>query len=187
MYVGPAEGAPKEQWQLRPAAELLQLKVCDMAMGSGAFLVQTCRYLAERLVEAWEAAEAEIPNSKPQTPNLVGSDSGAPQSAIPNPQLRVRITPEGRLSTGDPAETLIPLDADERMAFARRIVADRCLYGVDKNPLAVEMAKLSLWLITLAKDKLGWFPVVPLEEGLKRTIEFMKGMPAVTLESLTTH
>ncbi len=41
--------------------------------------------------------------------------------------------------------------------------------------------------ITLAKDKLGWFPVVPLEEGLKRTIEFMKGMPAVTLESLTTH
>jgi hypothetical protein len=32
-------------------------------------------------------------------------------------------------------------------------VADRCLYGVDKNPLAVEMAKLSLWLITLAKGQ----------------------------------
>lgn len=38
--------------------------------------------------------------------------------------------------------------------------------------------------IALAKEKLGWFPVVPLEEGLKRTIDFMKGMPAVTLESL---
>ena len=38
-------------------------------------------------------------------------------------------------------------------SYARRIVAQRCLYGVDKNPLAVEMAKLSLWLLTLAKDK----------------------------------
>ncbi len=37
--------------------------------------------------------------------------------------------------------------------YALRIVAQRCLYGVDKNPLAVEMAKLSLWLLTLAKDK----------------------------------
>ena len=43
-------------------------------------------------------------------------------------------------------------DAEERLALARRLVADRCLYGVDKNPLAVEMAKLSLWLITLDKD-----------------------------------
>ena len=39
------------------------------------------------------------------------------------------------------------------MIFARRIVAQRCLYGVDKNPLAAEMAKLSLWLLTLQKDK----------------------------------
>ena len=37
--------------------------------------------------------------------------------------------------------------------YALRIVAQRCLYGVDKNPLAAEMAKLSLWLLTLAKDK----------------------------------
>ena len=36
---------------------------------------------------------------------------------------------------------------------ARREITERCLYGVDKNPLAVEMAKLSLWLITLAKDR----------------------------------
>ena len=39
------------------------------------------------------------------------------------------------------------------MIYARRIVAGRCLYGVDKNPLAAEMAKLSLWLLTLQKDK----------------------------------
>src|SRR5262249_44125400 len=44
-----------------------------------------------------------------------------------------------------------------RLVYARRIIAQRCLYGVDKNPLAVEMAKLSLWLFTLAKDKPGTF------------------------------
>src|SRR6266540_963923 len=59
VYVGPAEGKPREEWQLRPAADLLKLTVCDMAMGSGAFLVQACRYLSERLLEAWEQSEKE--------------------------------------------------------------------------------------------------------------------------------
>src|SRR5205085_12225131 len=45
----------------------------------------------------------------------------------------------------------IPPDEDE-ILLARRLVAQRCLYGVDKNPLAVDLAKLSLWLATLAKD-----------------------------------
>ncbi len=75
VYIGPAEGKPQEEWQLRPAAEILDLKVCDMAMGSGAFLVQVCRYLSEKLVEAWENAEQRLP--------------GKPQ-----------ITPEGQPSTG---------------------------------------------------------------------------------------
>jgi hypothetical protein len=44
-------------------------------------------------------------------------------------------------------------DPEERLAIARQLVADRCLYGVDKNPLTVEMAKLSLWLVTLQKDR----------------------------------
>jgi hypothetical protein len=64
-----------------------------------------------------------------------------------------RITPFGEPSTGEADEQLIPDDPDERIVYARRIVAQRCLYGVDINPLAVEMAKLSLWLLTLAKDK----------------------------------
>src|ERR1035437_9563820 len=45
----------------------------------------------------------------------------------------------------------IPPDEDE-VIFARRIVSQRCLYGVDKNPVAVDLAKVSLWLATLAKD-----------------------------------
>jgi hypothetical protein len=128
VYTGPAEGTPKAEWKLKPARELLALKVCDMTMGSGAFLVQTCRYLSERLVESWESAEKAHPGC-------------------------FVITPEGELSTGSPGERLLPKDPAERIAIARRYVADRCLYGVDINPMAVEMAKLSLWLTTLQKDR----------------------------------
>lgn len=139
VYIGPAEGKPKEEWKLRPAKELLELKVSDMACGSGAFLVQACRYLAERLLEAWEDAEKH--------------HAGASESHQPAGGPATGITPYGELSTGQPGETLIPREENERLFFALRQVAHRCLYGVDKNPLAVEMAKLSLWLLTVAKDK----------------------------------
>ena len=62
-----------------------------------------------------------------------------------------------------PRERLIPADPAERLAIARRYVADRCLYGVDINPMAVEMAKLSLWLITLQRDR----PFTFLDHALK--------------------
>lgn len=87
--------------------EVLALKVCDPAMGSGAFLVEVCRQLAARLVKAW----TRWPETRP----------------------------------------VVPPDEDEDL-HARRLVAQRCLYGVDKNPRAVELAKLSLWLATLARD-----------------------------------
>ena len=87
--------------------QILDLKVCDPAMGSGAFLVEACRALAAKLVEAW----SRYPDKKP----------------------------------------VIPPDEDEEL-HARRLVAQRCLYGVDKNPLATDLAKLSLWLATLARD-----------------------------------
>jgi hypothetical protein len=87
--------------------QILDLKVCDPAMGSGAFLVEACRALASRLVQAW----ARWPGTRP----------------------------------------VIPADEDEEL-HARRLVAQRCLYGVDKNPLATDLAKLSLWLATLARD-----------------------------------
>lgn len=87
-------------------AQLLDLKVCDPAMGSGAFLVEVCRQLSEHLVQAWRAA-------------------------------------------GEKQE--LPSDEDE-LLYARRLVAQRCLYGVDRNPMAVDLAKMSLWLSTLAKD-----------------------------------
>ena len=61
VYIGPAEGLPKDQWNLRSAKELLALKICDMACGSGAFLVQVCRYLAARLLEAWDTVQRANP------------------------------------------------------------------------------------------------------------------------------
>src|SRR5207249_3543516 len=43
--------------------------------------------------------------------------------------------------------------AEERLLTAKRLIDERCIYGVDINPLAVELAKLSIWLITLAKGR----------------------------------
>lgn len=139
VYDGPAEGKPREEWKLKSPRELLSLKICDFAMGSGAFLVQACRYLSELLLTAWGQAKREA-GHKPIT------------------------TPFGEPSEGKPEERLIPLDnEDECLTIARRIIADRCLYGVDKNPMAVEMAKLSLWLITMSKGK----PFEFLDHSLK--------------------
>jgi len=138
VYQGPAEGMPKEQWRLRSPKGILDLKVCDMAMGSGAFLVQACRFLSERLVEAWENIEKEHPGE-------------------------MLTTPEGEFSLGESSERLIPKDAAERLAIARRLIADRCICGVDINPMAVEMAKLSIWLITVDRSR----PFTFLDHALK--------------------
>lgn len=124
-YMGPAEGEPREEWKLKTPAELLDLKICDPAMGSGAFLVQACRWLAERLVEAWAAEE------------VAGKF----------------VTAEGEVLDRPGGADPMPKDLDERLLTARRLVAERCLYGVDVNPLAVELAKLSIWLVTLAKGR----------------------------------
>lgn len=91
----------------RTAAQILSLRVLDPAMGSGAFLVAACRYLAGAVEDAliaegqWHSAD---------------------------------ITPEER-------------------ATLRRQVGQRCLFGVDLNPIAVQLARLSLWLATLASGK----------------------------------
>ena len=76
------------------------------AMGSGAFLVEACRFLADEVVAAW--------------------------------------TREGRRE--------LVAGTEDAVLVARRLVAQRCLYGVDKNPFAVSLAKLSLWLVTLARE-----------------------------------
>lgn len=87
--------------------DIVRLRVLDPAMGSGAFLVAACRYLAT----AYE------------------------QAAIA----------EGRCDSED-------LDEQER-AGIRRLIAERCLAGVDRNGTAVQLARLSLWLATLSEGR----------------------------------
>jgi len=91
----------------QPPEAILSLRVVDPAMGSGAFLVAACRYLAECYEQAM-------------------IDQGAWRAA--------------EVSAAD-------------RATARRLIAERCLYGVDLNPTAVQLARLSLWLTTLAADR----------------------------------
>ena len=123
-YSGEAENK-----RIRTPKELLDLKVCDPAMGSGAFLVQAVRYLSERLTESW-AAQAAL------------HDEGTPLAA-----------PYAMPSTDAERDRIIPPDDAEARLLASRYVASQSIYGVDKNPLAVEMGKLSLWLATLSRDK----------------------------------
>jgi hypothetical protein len=85
---------------------ILELKVLDPAMGSGVFLVEACRQLADAVVASWSRRKA-MPEMPPDEDPLI---------------------------------------------HARRLVAQRCLYGVDHNRMAVDIAHLSLWLVTLAKE-----------------------------------
>lgn len=124
-YVGPAEGTPRGQWALKSPTELLDLKICDPAMGSGAFLVQACRWLSDRLVEAWSQVEA----------------------------MGKTVSVDGEVLEDGATKEPLSRDSEARTVIARRLIAERCLYGVDLNPLAVELAKLSIWLVTLAKGR----------------------------------
>ncbi|MFJ4946664.1 Eco57I restriction-modification methylase domain-containing protein [Streptomyces albidoflavus] len=118
---GPLETADRSTWQLRPSTAILELKVADIAMGSGAFLTAACRYLADRLVEAWEAEGR--------------------RDALEAVRRRA-----GHKLSSD-------AEIEQVQVEARRLIAEHCLYGVDINPLAVEMAKLSLWLITMDRER----------------------------------
>jgi N-6 DNA Methylase/Eco57I restriction-modification methylase len=91
----------------RAADQILALRILDPAMGSGAFLVAACRYLASAAEEA--------------------------------------IVRDGHWHAHD-------VTAADRVNL-RRQIASRCLFGVDLNPMAVQLARLSLWLATLAADK----------------------------------
>ncbi|MBD2190122.1 hypothetical protein H6F41_18525 [Pseudanabaena sp. FACHB-723] len=153
VYVGVSEGLPQDKWKLRSPQEILNLKICDPTMGSGAFLVQVCRYLAARLLESWEGLPPSPQvwgNKSIQSPPELGDLGGL--DSLKQRQMSV-FTVFGNVSKPDLDEALIPDDDLDRLIVAKRLIAERCVYGVDKNPLAVEMAKLSLWLETLQKDK----------------------------------
>lgn len=118
---------------LDPAAALLDLKICDPAMGSGHFLVSLVDYLADEILEAMgvevEWADPRQPYKSPLIARI-----GA---------IRQRIRDEARTNKWKVEESQL----DDRH-LVRRMILKRCIYGVDKNPVAVELAQVSLWLHT---------------------------------------
>jgi hypothetical protein len=114
---GPQNEADPNKWKPRTPAQILDLRVCDPAVGSGAILTAAGRYLANRLLQA----------------------------------LEVHGPGDGPL--GERMADLLAASPEDQETIARREIVDHCLYGVDKNPVAAEMAKLSLWLTTMSRDR----------------------------------
>ncbi len=116
--------------RLDPAEGLLKIKVCDPAMGSGHFLVSLIDYMADWVIAAMAEAEASV-------------------NGYFSP-LTKRIDDIRNTIMGNADERGWTIDAaqlDDRH-IVRRMILKRCVYGVDKNPMAVELAKVGLWLHT---------------------------------------
>ena len=122
---GPHNEEDESRWQIKMPDQILELRVCDPAVGSGAILVAAVRYLAEKLVE----------------------------SRLEHGELSARAL---ETAAADPTAT-------DPHVQARRDVVAQCIYAVDRDPMAVEMAKLSLWLITMAHGR----PFTFLDHALK--------------------
>ena len=120
---GPLQTADTRLWKLRPSAEILNLKIADIAVGSGAHLVAAARYLAVRLIDAW-VAEGDTRATR----RLADAGEGGDTKNASGP---------------------ISIETDPLVIRARRLIIEHCLYGVDINPMALEMAKLSLWLVSM--------------------------------------
>ena len=115
--------------------EILSLTVCDPAMGSGSFLVAALRYLTDALFTSLES-----------------------HSHFAKIKSGTRITlPAGTVSSATESEDLLLHPDDARFeieckARLKRYIAQRCIYGVDLNPMAVELGKMALWVETLSRD-----------------------------------
>lgn len=134
----------RPDWQqldsLDPASCMLDLRVCDPAMGSGHFLVSLVDYLADQVLEsvahAGEAVAGQLWARKVENPWV------SPVVARIE-DIRNRILAGAR----DHGWAVAPEQLDDRH-IVRRMILKRVIHGVDKNPMAVELAKVALWLHT---------------------------------------
>jgi len=129
--------------KLDPASAILELKICDPAMGSGHFLVALVDDLADRVLEAINTAE-HLVSEQPWAAHLV--EQGRPwQSPLVARVAHIRRTIRGAANEHGWAVTDAQLD-DRHVV--RRMILKKSVFGVDKNPMAVELAKTALWLHT---------------------------------------
>ena len=126
-----------------PASQLLELKICDPAMGSGHFLVTLVDFLADRVLEAMTSASESV-NAQPWAAHL--AEAGRPwQSPVLGRIAQIRRAIKQNAATHGWAVTDAQLDDRH---IVRRMILKKTIFGVDKNPMAVELAKTALWLHT---------------------------------------
>ena len=119
----------------KPPGGILNQKVCDPAVGSGTFPVAASRYITNVLLESFEVhILSDLPSDEPLS------------------------APLGQEAKGILDEELLQIDRTEegwRSQFEdqlKRTVVENCIYGVDRDSLATELTKLSLWIETLNPD-----------------------------------
>ena len=136
----PDREARAAKWTPKRPEQILELKVCDPACGSGAFVLSALRFLTNALFASLQHHERIKPDGARTLVRLLGPDSGED-------------------SHGDRlADELIPVPPDHNdfelrlRAVLRRHVVERCIYAVDLDPLAVELCRLSLWIETMDRN-----------------------------------
>ena len=133
--------APPVAWTPKTPEEILALKVCDPACGSGTFPVAALRFLTEALFASLHHHGRVSADGERAVVRLLKGASEQPG------------TPEERLG-----QELLPCRPDDPLfeprlkAVLRRHVVERSIYGVDLDPLAVELCRLSLWIETMDRD-----------------------------------
>ncbi|MCY3737343.1 MAG: hypothetical protein OXG13_13125 [Gemmatimonadaceae bacterium] len=135
----PRQDAPPEQWTARKPEEILGLKVCDPSCGSGSFLVAAVRFLTEALYNALHEHDRLDGDWRRPVDQLLGlAEPSTEEESLQG--LRLPCPPEAG-------------DFEPRTkAILRRYVVEHCIYGVDLDPLAVELCRLALWLETMDRE-----------------------------------
>ncbi|POF27763.1 Eco57I restriction-modification methylase domain-containing protein [Roseibium marinum] len=120
--------------RLDPATALLDMKICDPAMGSGHFLVSLVDFMADQVITAMAEAELDAPEEWGDYISPLGERIDTIRNTI--------------LANADERDWTIDEEQLDDRHIIRRMALKRCIYGVDKNPMAVELAKVALWLHT---------------------------------------
>ena len=118
--------------KLDPAEAVLDLKILDPAMGSGHFLVTAVDFLSDYIAELIEYV--------PAVPEWLEGEYVSPLVD------RVATIRRDILHRAGESDWVMDESQLTDQAIIRRMVLKRCIYGVDKNHLTVELAKVSLWL-----------------------------------------
>ena len=128
----PQEERRAELEQLDPAEAVLDLKVLDPAMGSGHFLVSAVDFLSDYI--------AHLVEDVPAIPGWLDEEYASPLVE------RIAAIRDDIVKRANESRWIMDESLLTDQAIIRRMVLKRCIYGVDKNPLTVELAKVSLWL-----------------------------------------